>query len=199
MRSNEVLLRRDFLAPQTCEWLSGYTAKNLARHACSDAVSSFNGRVIHYRHLDMTYQDDRQAARILTAVRLVLAAELTARYRELSLPEKSQLVIWPTGTGQGPHLDKTRSSTTFASVIFLNDNFKGGETFISGHPDVAPQQGSLLVFRGDQVEHGVRVVHAGTRFTLPIWFTNALAEAEPDLPHRNGHQSVEPPLLRGPS
>ena len=41
----------------------------------------------------------------------------------------TEMVIWPTGKGQGPHLDFEDS--TYTTLIYLNDNYKGGETYVN--------------------------------------------------------------------
>ena len=43
-----------------------------------------------------------------------------------------QIVRWPIGSKQNPHYDTVQDHTTLASIIYLNDNFIGGETYIAG-------------------------------------------------------------------
>jgi hypothetical protein len=63
----------------------------------------------------------------------------------------------------------------YAGVIYLNDNFTGGELFISSaNPPIVlkPAKGMLVVFGGgDGFLHGVLPAYGNTRYTMPCWFT----------------------------
>jgi predicted 2-oxoglutarate/Fe(II)-dependent dioxygenase YbiX len=52
----------------------------------------------------------------------------------------------------------------YSFVIFLNDDFKGGE-LIFDNITVRPQKGQLVYFTGDEV-HNVNSVLEGDRYTL---------------------------------
>ena len=63
---------------------------------------------------------------------------------------------------------------TFTTVLYLNDNFDGGNTFInldSGRVEVKPKTGRLVAYNGHRLEHGVTDISNGVRYTLPIWYT----------------------------
>ena len=94
-------------------------------------------------------------------------------------PEETQLVRWSVGDGQPLHLDSTRSTTTYAAILYLNDDFLGGETFFEPGPMIRPQRGTLIGFHGASLLHGVRIVTLGTRLTMPMWFTNREVFDEP--------------------
>jgi hypothetical protein len=61
------------------------------------------------------------------------------------------------------------------SVLYLNDNFDGGQTFITKSTgervEVQPKPGRVVAYNGHKLEHGVTQVSNGLRYTLPIWYT----------------------------
>jgi hypothetical protein len=62
------------------------------------------------------------------------------------------------------HTDQhTDPSIRYASILYLNDNYKDGELFFKNLDiELKPKPGSLLIFPGTpQYEHGVRHVGAG--------------------------------------
>ena len=95
----------------------------------------------------------------------------------------TDLVMWRTGRKmlrhkdngyEGPAEDKFRNRK-ISTVLYLNDNYTGGETFIKSAPGVdyisKPKQGTVVTFLSDERnEHGVNEITSGIRFTLPIWF-----------------------------
>ena len=76
-----------------------------------------------------------------------------------------------------PHVDRAESdawpaaaSRQVAVVVFLNDNFNGGELcLIDARVDVAPHQGLLVAFDAGML-HEVAPVTRGTRDVIVDWF-----------------------------
>ena len=65
-----------------------------------------------------------------------------------------------------PHRD-------FAAVLYLNDDFEGGEIFfpLQGFR-LKPAAGLLIAFRGSaDAPHGVTRLSRGERFTMPCWYS----------------------------
>jgi hypothetical protein len=79
----------------------------------------------------------------------------------------SQIVKWPEGSYQPEHLDF--DCHTYTSILYLNDNFIGGETFVEDRI-FKPKAGSIIIFKGNKKTHGVTKVEKSTRYTLPTWF-----------------------------
>lgn len=56
-------------------------------------------------------------------------------------------------------------------VVFLNDDFKGGEFAFSFGPTIVPKAGALLMFPSDwQHTHEVLPVTSGHRYSVVTWF-----------------------------
>lgn len=70
--------------------------------------------------------------------------------------------------------DKAGAWGMFTTVLYLNDDFDGGKTFINldtGRVEVEPKIGRLVAYNGHKLEHGVTDISNGVRYTLPIWYT----------------------------
>jgi hypothetical protein len=93
------------------------------------------------------------------------------------------LVRWDHGATQAAHGDRENKDGTLkpkrirdydiSSVLYLNDDFDGGNTYFTQHDiSVKPKQGSVVIFPGDRYYiHGVSEVQNGTRFTVPKFWT----------------------------
>ena len=78
-----------------------------------------------------------------------------------------QIVRWPTGEKQGPHLDF--NNFKYSSILYLNDDFEGGETVV-GNETVVPEKNKIILFEGAKVPHKVNEVIKGARYTVPCWY-----------------------------
>ncbi len=89
------------------------------------------------------------------------------------------LCRWDVGKQLTPHIDNQDShdySTpwrTYSSLVYLNEEFEGGEIFFPRCNEVLkPTTGMLVIFSsGPEHEHGVKAVTAGMRYTMPSWYT----------------------------
>jgi len=80
-----------------------------------------------------------------------------------------ELVKWPKGAKHDYHIDISSSKTIFSSIIYLNDNFLGGETVFEDFT-ITPKQGRLLFFDGINNYHGVKEVISDIRYVVAAWF-----------------------------
>jgi hypothetical protein len=97
--------------------------------------------------------------------------------------EFTNLVYWGPNMELGAHADNVwidrpndphyTSHRDFSSVLYLNDNFKGGETYFPKLDHIIkPKTGKLTFFpSGSTHIHGVKKIIEGNRFTLATWFT----------------------------
>ena len=95
--------------------------------------------------------------------------------------EFTDIVLWRTGRNMPRHRDDGYTddaelrSRKFSSVLYINDDYTGGETFIkteTGADYVSkPKKGSLVFYHSSPInEHGVNAITSGSRVTLPIWY-----------------------------
>lgn len=90
--------------------------------------------------------------------------------------QNMEVVEWNEGQGMDWHRDYPYYDGT--SIIFLNDDFEGGElvtatdyseAFSSTRKIHKPKKGSIVSFK-DVVWHKVNPVIKGKRYTLAIWY-----------------------------
>ena len=80
----------------------------------------------------------------------------------------SDVVYWATHGSQGTHLDFPEHVVT--SVLYLNDDFKGGRTYFTDGTYIAPKTGRIVFFEGNKNVHGVEPITSGERWTSPTWY-----------------------------
>ena len=81
-----------------------------------------------------------------------------------------QAVKWREGLAMPKHFD--RAFQTWTSVIYLNDDYEGGETVV-GDKEIVPLKGKIVTFQGPSVLHSVNKVLKGDRYTVPVWYRSA--------------------------
>jgi len=79
-----------------------------------------------------------------------------------------EIVQWPTEEFQPAHKDFEYHCYT--SIIYLNDDFEGGETVVE-EKSIKPKEGLMILFDGDKKTHSVNKITKGTRYTIPCWYT----------------------------
>ncbi len=81
-----------------------------------------------------------------------------------------QIVKWPTGSKQDLHFDTTSNETTFSSIVYLNENFEGGQTYYEDGTIIQPVTGRGLFFDGIFYKHGVKEVSKNIRYVVATWY-----------------------------
>ena len=92
-----------------------------------------------------------------------------------------QLVRWTEGSFMPAHADDAKSDyypdglphRHYSSIIYLNDDFAGGELYFTKLDMVLkPKKGMLVAFTGGfHHEHGVLKVTRGERYTMPAFYS----------------------------
>lgn len=108
------------------------------------------------------------------------------------------VVKWFPGMSHDPHADNMIESwgndeknvfryREFGAVLYLNDNFNGGETYYPQHNFfVKPKTGTLIIHPADNNHiHGVSEIKDKTRYTLAsFWTTNKKYSEEDEFASR---------------
>lgn len=76
-----------------------------------------------------------------------------------------QIVSWDNKGGLDWHKDSPCDKATL--IVYLNDNYSGGETLV-GNTIVRPKQGLAVCFNGNEVLHRVAPLE-GERYTIASW------------------------------
>ena len=81
-----------------------------------------------------------------------------------------QIVKWPRGSSQPSHRDTAHDHTTLASIIYLNENIEGGETYFTDGVVIEPRIGRAVFFDGQYFEHGVNQIRHNERYSIASWY-----------------------------
>ncbi len=75
----------------------------------------------------------------------------------------------------------------FFCILYLNDNFTGGETIIPAFGiKMEPKQGTVILSPGNRhFGHGVNTVKQGTRYAFAQWFTTEASQQEAYEPRKD--------------
>ena len=194
------------LTKEQCKKLIQYHKINFNLVTHDDASEQYNGR-----RIPMVSIRNLEVKRILAEYQYKAISEIWKVYGQRAYPEQSELMWWPSGKGQEMHIDvmakplyevpiETRKGTPlefmeneedvinvvpftdFASILYLNDNFEGGETYFEDGTVLKPEQGTCVIFESMKHFHGVKPANVdGTRedrYTAPIWYTTQAEEME---------------------
>jgi hypothetical protein len=101
--------------------------------------------------------------------------EIKKEYGCEAFCDTMDIVQWPVGTKQPPHIDACAGYEyrEFGSIIYLNDDYSGGKTYyVNLNTKIKPESGKLIIHRGDKKHaHGVTEISDKTRYTLAsFWY-----------------------------
>ena len=123
-----------------------------------------------------------------------LVGEIRKTSDQIVYPEMIAINEWPIGGVQSPHLDTysnqemthgtspDKPSREWTCILYLNDNYKGGRTYVPDGEVYEPEQGSGLLFQGIYIPHGVEKVRRHARHTISFWFTTDVERCMPLFP-----------------
>ena len=102
--------------------------------------------------------------------------ELAEKFFEKKLEiDNLNITLWNEGNLMHPHSDYGGQNEypwrEYASIIYLNDDYEGGEIYMPEWKMYhAPKKGQLVMFPGGKVIHGVNEVKKSRRLTSICWF-----------------------------
>lgn len=150
-----ILLKENFLNANECDYLIDFYKNEIDCSFFYEANKTNPLNVLESNN----YVLDNILDRIKKVVYLF--------YKNLQL-DTAQIVRWPVGSSMDTHRDPPRD--VLASLVYLNDNYQGGETYFQ-NVIVSPKKGNLIVFSNHEHLHGVNKIIANERYTLATWFT----------------------------
>lgn len=99
--------------------------------------------------------------------KIIEATELVSSYKIRKIgafPQK-----WMKGAYASFHYDNSGkdSSVQWATGLYLNNDFEGGELQFHDRPlEIKPTPGMLAIFHGGNNLHGVKIITSGTRYKI---------------------------------
>ena len=192
---NIVTVIENCLTKEQCRKLIKYHNANFNLVTFDDAAEQYNGRRIPFVNIR-----NLEIKRIIAEYQYKAISEIWKVYGERAYPEQSELMWWPSGKGQEMHIDvmakplyevpiETRKGTPlefmeneedvinvvpftdFASILYLNDNFEGGETYFEYFDlKVKPEIGKTLIWPAEWTHaHKGEVLRSGVKYIVTGW------------------------------
>lgn len=96
-----------------------------------------------------------------------------------------KLLKYSAGNNMPPHSDHGVTSRVISCILYLNDNYSGGELYFP-YLDVLfkPTAGSVVFFPSNFIyTHEVKKINSGTRYSYPNWFHNVDKQFLPENPN----------------
>ena len=173
------IVKENFFSKEECEWIVGLiTRRDIWEPRPEEPW--WDKRGIHHplahRHFGNAYI--RFLKEKTEEVQRIIKEEYGLE-KEV-YPDCAALNKWPTGWAQSPHSDDMKAAgvtgfetRVFGSLIYLNDNFEGGQLYYPKQNFyVTPKPGMLAIHPGDEEHlHGVTEITSGTRYTISslVW------------------------------
>lgn len=167
----------DFISEPECNIIINFAEKHLELFDNSHQNNPFwDKRVINVKDFK-----DPNIKDLLVHINKNVGETVKMLCGEQVYPDTLQIVRWIRGYELNPHADKENPNgdphpfpwRDFATLVYLNDNYVGGEIhWPNKNKEMKPKKGSLVIFPGTlEFLHGVRETTEGTRYTMPSFFT----------------------------
>ena len=179
--AQDFIIIPDFLTAEECDRLTTMFNRlhGLVKHR-RIGIDFWEGRIVY---MGDVAEHDASAAAIMGDFQKRATAMLGEFYA-LTSPlwtDTVQLNIWERGSFLPCHTDNSNPDGTshstpwrdFSSIVYLNDDYEGGELYFTAQDRVLkPRRGMLVAFSaGYHHEHGVLKVTRGRRITMPAFYT----------------------------
>jgi len=74
------------------------------------------------------------------------------------------------GRGLHKHDHDGREHTDYNSLLYLHNDFNGGEFYTENGIVIEPRPGRLTFFDGKSIAHGVKKIYTNHRYTVIFWW-----------------------------
>lgn len=170
------ITKDSFLSKEECEYL--ITTANCSELWESGGSLFWDNRVINFHRIS---KYDSKAAEILLDANIRCGNVIKNNYHiDEIYSDTLQIVRWFPGMEQPPHADDMTNTEikgfehrAFGSIIYLNDNYEGGNTYYPNYDiKITPKSGTLAIHPGDPEHlHGVTKIEGGMRYTIASFWT----------------------------
>ena len=179
--AQDFIIVPEFLTSKECDRLTTMFDRlhGLVKHR-RIGIDFWEGRIVY---MGDVAEHDASAAAIMGDFQK-RATGLLGEFYALTRPlwtDTVQLNVWERGSFLPPHTDNSNPDGSahstpwrdFSSIVYLNDDYEGGELYFTAQDRVLkPRRGMLVAFSaGYHHEHGVLKVTQGRRITMPAFYT----------------------------
>jgi predicted 2-oxoglutarate/Fe(II)-dependent dioxygenase YbiX len=174
-----LLVLDGFLDAASCKAMVEGFERNVVRMTQKTADPYWANRLLYYQALE----HEPTLRRIMREAREGFVREIRRFYNvaEPLYTDTVHMVRWREGQSMKAHADNAHPDGTpneypwrsYASVLYLNDDYDGGEIYFEPlGVSIKPRAGLFVGFSGSaEHRHGVTTVTRGTRYTMPAWHT----------------------------
>jgi hypothetical protein len=122
---------------------------------------------------DLLSEESKSILRLAHIKILNMAKKIYGVDIEFANTQDDQTIVrWPEGYSMGEHIDDfAKFHYNISTVIYINDNYEGGEIrFVDHDFTIKPKSGTLILFPGNKYySHEVLEVKGGDRYTSAFW------------------------------
>jgi hypothetical protein len=172
----------DVIDPAECSaYCEAFRSISPVNRRSASGNGFWDGRIVYIEELIFSYLPLALRAKKVCQY----SVELISRFYGLQEPiyaATAALACWREGTYMNPHTDNAAAKGAppniawrrFSTFICLNDDYEGGEIYICPlNKIVTPKRGRLVAFTsGFHHEHALLKIKKGTRYVMPMFFTN---------------------------
>jgi Rps23 Pro-64 3,4-dihydroxylase Tpa1-like proline 4-hydroxylase len=170
----------NLIDPNLCKEVISYFDNSGQRNPPNEKYDFFDNR-----SLCINYIIDKTLLRKLQLMEVKISQAASKLFYEepFLFVEHWDIVKWNPGmnmkvhTDNGDSLDGSNlSNRHYTSIIYLNDDYSGGETvFPTENKTCSPEIGKFVIFPSE-LPHGVSEVKDKDRYTIATWFTRTDTE-----------------------
>ena len=161
----------DFVHPQDAQAFITFFEKN--EHLCFDVREFHKDRNIHYEDIP-----DKKIKDLLMYYARKNIFFIDHHFKtKTDVWGDMRLCRWKPGHSMPLHIDRQEDKGDlfhFSSLIYLNDDYKGGELFFKEENKIQKYKLkalSCMIFpSGKEFAHGVKEILKGKRYTIPSWY-----------------------------
>jgi predicted 2-oxoglutarate/Fe(II)-dependent dioxygenase YbiX len=179
--AQDFIIIPDFLTSKECDQLMAMFNRvhGLVKHR-KIGIDFWEGRIVYMGDV----AEHNASAAVIMGDFQRRATAMLGEFYALTSPlwtDTVQLNVWEQGSFLPPHTDNSNPNGTlhstpwrdFSSIVYLNDDYEGGELYFTAQDRVLkPRRGMLVAFSaGYHHEHGVLKVTQGRRITMPAFYT----------------------------
>ena len=188
-----ISINRNFISPEEVRTILDYAKHETPKDWGADIDNIFwRNRSFTLNHIEKPTPKDKLIFELLMSIRNRVKQHII-EINSLTVPiygDSLSIIRWPEGYGQGLHADAEYdtpekgeyifSHRYCGSLIYLNDDFDGGEIYFPQHDlELKPVPGMMLTFPGTrEYLHGVRPVTSGIRYVISSFYTKDISKAD---------------------
>ena len=150
---------------------------------CDEVVKYFNNTKVRNTHLN-DYFKDKTLCPYLVEDNLLLSQILIFQIKSIQTASKLfykdnldvnlYLEYWNIVQmlpGKDMEVHEDQDQRDYSSVLYLNDDFIGGNTYFPKNDFICNPKKGKIIFFSSRIYHGVTKVISGERYTLPCWYS----------------------------